>query len=153
MATIHLSESTTATPAQIVAALTDFGPERSEVFGRSAAEYLEVHGQGPGWADVTEGSVGIWERLAYDWTDPGRVTMTTTDSNTWGGASGHTYTLTAQPDGTTRVDVVVVREGKGVKGKLIGGLLRVMGARLLGQGLKQTVRAIEARAAGPASSS
>jgi polyketide cyclase/dehydrase/lipid transport protein len=150
MATIHLTETTTATPEQVVSALTDFGPERSKIFGRSAAEYLKVHDQGPGHADVTEGSAGVWERLTYDWTDPSRITMTTTDSNTWGGASGHTYTLTRQPDGTTKVDVEVVREGKNLKGKLIGTLLRVMGPRLLGQGLAQTIKAIEARNAGPA---
>ena len=45
--------------------------------------------------------------------------MTTTDSNVWGGGSGHTYTLTRQPDGTTDVDVVVVREGKNLKGRVI----------------------------------
>jgi hypothetical protein len=39
-------------------------------------------------ADVTEGSGGIWERLHYDWSDPNRVVLTTSDSNVWGGASG-----------------------------------------------------------------
>jgi hypothetical protein len=63
-------------------------------------------------ADVTEGSRGIWERLHYDWSDPNHVTLTTTDSNTWGGASGYVYTLSLRPDGTTNVDVVIVREGK-----------------------------------------
>lgn len=38
------------------------------------------------------------------------LNVTTTDSNLWGGDSGHTYTLTRQPNGTTDVDVVVVRE-------------------------------------------
>jgi hypothetical protein len=33
-------------------------------------------------------------------------------SNLWGGASGHTYTFTRQPNGTTDIDVVIVREGK-----------------------------------------
>jgi len=34
-----------------------------------------------------------------------------------GGASGHTYifTFTRQPNGTTGIDVVVVREGKNLK--------------------------------------
>src|SRR5262245_56058152 len=100
MPTIHLHDTTTATPEQFVAALTDFGPGRSESFGRSADDYLQVHEQSPGHADVTEGSGGIWERLEYDWTDPGHVVLTTTDSNTWGGHSGHTYTLTPQSDGT-----------------------------------------------------
>ncbi len=106
MATIHLHQTTTATPGQFVAGLTDFGPGRKELFPNSADGYLKVHDQGPDWADVTEGSNGIWERLRYDWSNPGRITMTTTDSNTWGGHSGHTYTLTPRPGGSTDVDVV-----------------------------------------------
>ena len=33
---INFNETTTATPEQFVAALTDFGPDRSEIFGNSA---------------------------------------------------------------------------------------------------------------------
>ena len=102
MTTIHLHKTTTATPEQVLAGLTDFGPGREEIFGRSADSYLKVHQRGPHDADVTEGSSGIWERLHYDWTDPHRVVMTTTDSNLWGGASSHTYTLTRQPTGSDR---------------------------------------------------
>jgi hypothetical protein len=145
MTTIRLHETTTATPEQLVAAITDFGPGRSEIFGRSADDYLEVHDRGPTSADVTEGSSGIWERLHYDWSDPNRIVMTTTDSNTWGGTSGHTYTFTRRSDGTTDLDAVVVRDGKNLKGKLIGGLLAVSGKRVLGKGLAKTVKAIEAR--------
>src|SRR5215470_737472 len=54
MSTIHLHESTTATPEQFVAGLTDFGPGRSKLFGNSADEYLKVHSRGPSEADVTE---------------------------------------------------------------------------------------------------
>ena len=145
MATIHLHQRTTATPGQFVAGLTDFGPGRSELFGNSADGYLKVHSRGPAEADVTEGSRGVWERLRYDWSDPRRVTMTTTDSNVWGGRSGHTYTLTPRPDGTTDVDVVVVREGKNLKGRLFEILLVTGGKRVLGQALATTVKAIEAR--------
>jgi hypothetical protein len=73
MTTIHLSQTTTATPEQFVAGLTDFGPGRSTLFGNSADGYLKVHDRGPGRADVTEGSRGVWERLHYDWSDPNRV--------------------------------------------------------------------------------
>jgi hypothetical protein len=145
MATIHLRQTTTATPEQFVAGLTDFGPGRSKLFGNSADQYLKVHDQGPGHADVTEGSRGIWERLHYDWSDPHRIIMTTTDSNTWGGRSGHTYTLTQQPNGTTDVDVVVVREGKNIKGRVVGIGLGIAGKRILGKALRNTVKAIEAR--------
>ena len=145
MPTIHFKETTTATPEQFVAAVTDFGPRRSDIFGYSAAGYLEVHDQSPGHADVTEGSNGIWERLDYDWSDPDRVVMTTTDSNVWGGRSGHTYTLTRKPDGTTDVDVVVVREGRNLKGRMLGLAVGILGARVLGKAFGKTLRAIEAR--------
>jgi hypothetical protein len=145
MATIHLKQTTTATPEQFLAGLTDFGPGRSKLFGNSADEYLKVHDQGPRQADVTEGSRGIWERLHYDWSDPNRVTMTTTDSNIWGGRSGHTYTFTRQPNGTTDVDVVVVREGKNLKGRVLAVVLATIGKRVLATALGKTVKAIEAR--------
>ena len=145
MSTIHLHQNTTATPEQFLAGLTDFGPGRSKLFGNSADGYLKVHDQGPSQADVTEGSGGIWERLHYDWADPNRVVLTTTDSNLWGGASGHTYTLTRRPDGTTDVDAVVVREGKNLKGRLLAILLRAGGQRILARALEKTARAIEAR--------
>ena len=145
MSTFHLHQTTTSTPEQYIAALTDFGPGRSKIFGNSADQYLKVHNLGPSQADVTEGSSGIWERLHYDWSDPRRVTMTTTDSNVWGGHSGHTYNLTPQPDGTTDVDVVVVREGKNLKGKLFALALPAVGQLVLGKALATTVKAIEAR--------
>jgi hypothetical protein len=145
MSTIHLNQTTTATPEQFLAALTDFGSGRSTIFGRSADDYLVVHDQRPTEADVTEGSGGVWERLHYDWSDPHRVAMTTTDSNVWGGASGHTYTFTRRPDGTTAVDAVVVRDGKNLKGRLLGLLLGIVGKRVLGSELAKTAKAIEAR--------
>jgi len=145
MSTIHLHQTTTSTPEQFVAGLTDFGPGRQKLFGTSSDEYLKVHDQGPTEADVTEGSGGVWERLHYDWSDPDRVVMTTTDSNLWGGHSGHTYTFKRNPDGTTDLDAVVVREGKNVKGRALGLVLGVFGKRVLGKALGNTVKAIEAR--------
>jgi hypothetical protein len=145
MATIHFNQTTSSTPEQFVSALTDFGPGRSELFGNSADDYLEVHDRGPAWADVTEGSGGVWERLHYDWSDPNRVVMTTTDSNVWGGASGHTYTFTRNSDGTTDVDAVVIREGKNLKGRVLGLVLGTAGKRVLATAFGKTVKAIEAR--------
>ena len=63
---IHFHQTTTLTPEQYIAGLTDFGPGRSKLFGNSADEYLKVHHLGRTDADVTEGSGGIWERLHYD---------------------------------------------------------------------------------------
>src|ERR1700756_274110 len=143
MSTIHMHKTTTSTPEQFLAALIDFGPGRSKLFGNSADDYLKVHHRGPSEADVTEGSCGIWERLHYDWSDPNHVVLTTTDSNVWGGASGHTYTFTRHPDGTTDIDVVVVREGKNLKGRLLGFVLRTIGRRVLEKAFKNSIKVLE----------
>ena len=148
MPTLHFTEQTTATPDQLVAGITDFGPGRSELFGNSADDQLKVHDKGVDHADVTEGSGGVWERLSYDWSDPRRVVMRTTDSNIWGGRSGHTYTLIPQPDGTTVLDAVVVREGKNVKGRIVGLLLGTVGKGALRKALRNTLAAIEERDGG-----
>jgi hypothetical protein len=145
MSTIHMHQTTTVTPEQFVAALTDFGPGRSKLFGNSADDYLKVHHQGPTEADVTEGSGGVWERLHYDWSDPNHVVMTTTDSNLWGGRSGHTYNFTRRPDGRTDLDAVVVRQGKNFKGRMLGLVLGTVGKRVLVKALGNTVKAIEDR--------
>ncbi len=145
MSTIHFHRITGLTPEQYVAGLTDFGPDRSKLFGNSADEYLKVHQLSRTQADVTEGSGGIWERLHYDWSDPNHVVLTTTDSNVWGGASGHTYTFTSQPDGTTDIDVVVIREGKNLKGRLLGLVLGTIGSSVLERAFIESVKAIEVR--------
>jgi hypothetical protein len=150
MSTIHFNQRTTLTPEQYVAGLTDFGPGRSKAFGNSADEYLKVHSKGTHSADVTEGSGGIWERLHYDWSDPNRVVLTTTDSNTWGGASGYVYTFPRQPNGTSAIDVVIVREGKTLKGKVLGLVLGTVGRSVLKKAFENSVKAIEARSSGAA---
>jgi hypothetical protein len=142
---IHFHQTTTLTPEQYVAGLTDFGPGRAKLFGNSADEYLKVHSHSRSEADVTEGSGGIWERLHYDWSDLNRVVLTTTDSNAWGGASGHTYIFTRQPNGTTDIDLVVVREGKNLKGRVLGFVLRTIGRNVLEKAFENSVKAIEAR--------
>ena len=150
MATLHFTQTTTSTPEQFVAGLTDFGPDRAKLFGNSDDDYLKVHSSGTAEADVTEGSGGVWERLHYDWSDANRVVLTTTDSNVWGGHSGYAYRLTDLEDGTTEVDVVVVREGKNFKGHLLAGVLGTVGKGKLRKAFADSVRAIEERTGGPA---
>src|SRR4030095_15160512 len=100
---------------------------------------------GPAESDVTEVSGAIWERLHYDWSDPNRVVMTTTDSNLWGGASGHTYTFTRRPDGQTDMNAVVVRDGKNLTGRLHGFGMGTIGRGVLERAFENSVKAIEAR--------
>jgi hypothetical protein len=144
-AEIHFHLTTTLTPLHFIAGLIDFRPGRQKLFSNSADEYLKVHRLGPLEADVTEGSIGIWERLYYDWSDPNHVVLTTVDSNVWGGTSGHTYTFSRQADGKTDIEVVITREGKDFKGRVLGFVLKTIGKRVLERAFKNSVKAIEAR--------
>ena len=48
------------------------------------AKHFVVHDEGEEFADVTEGiwiTVLFWERSRYDWSEPGAVSATVTDSN------------------------------------------------------------------------
>ena len=150
MSTLHMHATTNATPEEFIAALTDFGPGRSTLFGNSDDGFLQVHELGDDHADVTEGSGGVWERLAYDWTNPRHVVATTTDSNTWGRNSGHTYELTPRDDGTTDVDYTVVREGKNLHGRFLGIVLGTVGKSVLTKAFQSSITAIDARTGQPA---
>jgi hypothetical protein len=63
----------------------------------------------------------------------------------WGGASGHTYTFTRHPNGTTDIDVDVVREGKNIKGRVLGFVLGSIGRGVLEKAFENSVKAIETR--------
>src|SRR5215469_4266500 len=66
-------------------------------------------------------------------------------SESWG-QGGYTYTFTRRDDGMTDVDVVVVvPEGKNLKGRLVGLVVGTVGKRFLVHRFQKTVRAIEAR--------
>jgi hypothetical protein len=145
MSTIVLHRTTTLTPEQYIAGLVDFGPGRSKIFGNSADDCLKVHSQSGSQADVTEGSGGIWERLHYDWSDPNHVVLKTTDSNTWGGASGHTYNFTRRPDGRTDIDAVVVRDGKNLRGYFLSFVLKTVGKGVLEKAFDDSIKVLEAR--------
>lgn len=146
MCTIHLKSKTTLTPEQFIAGLTDFGEDRSELFRRSAQDYLVVHRLGPTEADVTEGTAHVWEHLHYDWSDPHHIVVKTVYSNIWGGPSGYTYRLTPSGDGRTTIRLALVREGKNSEGRLLAAMLRTLGRVGLGRDLAYSIRAIEAKA-------
>jgi len=83
----------------------------------------------------------VWQAM----TDPLHVVLTTTDSNTWGGASGHTYNFTRRPDGLTDIEYVVVREGKTLKGRVLSAVFGTIGKGVLKKAFVHSVKAIEAR--------
>jgi hypothetical protein len=135
MARIHFHLDTRLAPGAVLAAITDFGPRRAQVWPNIDDQHFQLHDQGPGWAEVTEGSSvagGVWEREKYTWDASTRaVAVETIDSNTWGPGSRWDYKLTATAQGGTEVEVTVERHGKGWKGRLIELGLAAAGAGML----------------------
>ena len=87
--TVH----TRLTPSDVLALLTDFGPDRASR-GRTSTTHISRCTTGPDWAEVTEGNELGWERERYTWdAAAGTVTIETLESNLWGPGSGWRYQL------------------------------------------------------------
>ena len=146
MPTIHFELQSPLAPAAVVAGLTDFGPGRAEVWPNVDSDHFQLHDQGPGWAEVTEGSSvagGVWERERYTWDGTaGTVAVETLDSNTWGPGSRWDYRITPGAGAGSRVEVTVVRNGKGLKGSLLGVALAIAGAGTLRSQMEQALARI-----------
>jgi hypothetical protein len=140
MPTVAVTVSSPLPPDAVLHILTDFGPERAKAWPGVDADSLQLHGSGPDWADVTEGNKVGWERERYTWDAvAGTVSAVTTDSNLWGPGSRWDYQLTPEGAGT-RVAVTLQRRGKGVKGKLIGALLPLVGPRMITASLSRALQ-------------
>ncbi|MEA2655921.1 MAG: hypothetical protein QOI23_1286 [Chloroflexota bacterium] len=143
MAQIHFRLETMQPPAAVLAALTDFGPRRAKVWPNIDEKHFRVHSQGPGWAEVTEGSSvagGVWEREKYSWdASKGTVSVETLDSNTWGPGSRWDYLITPASGGGSEIAVTVKRLGKGLKGRLIELGLMAAGTRMLRTQMEQAM--------------
>ena len=143
MAQVHFRLHTKLAAAEVLAALTDFGPRRAKVWPNIVDQHFKVHDHGPGWAEVTEGSSvagGVWEREKYSWDAArGTVSVETLDSNTWGPGSRWDYQVTPASGGGSDVDVTVKRLGKGLKGRLIELGLLAAGAGMLRSQMEKAI--------------
>lgn len=143
MARVHFRLETSLAPSAVLAVITDFGPRRAQVWPNIDDQHFQVHDQGPGRAEVTEGSSvagGVWERERYTWdATTGTVAVETIDSNTWAIGSRWDYKLTPTAHGGTEVDVTVERHGKGWKGRLIELALAAIGERTLRSQMEQAL--------------
>ena len=151
MGRAHVRAHGSFPPEQFVAALTDFGAGRSEIWGNSSPRHLAVHDRGPTWAEVTEGSDaggGVWQRLRYDWSSPGVVRLTVLDSNAFGPGSSWTYRLEADGSGTA-IDLTIVRVPTTTRGRVLDVVLALGGSLYFGRDLRRSVRRIEARLSSP----
>jgi hypothetical protein len=134
MPTITFTVDTRIPPETLVQALTDFSPDRPKRWRNIDPDYYKVHGLGENWAEVTEGSGfagGVWERTRYDWSQPGLVTATVQESNSFAPGSFWKYQIAPDGKGGSRVTCTVLRIGKGAKGRVVAMLAGLFGKRVL----------------------
>ena len=124
---------TRATPEEVVGLLTDFSPDRPKRWPALSERWYEVYDVGVSTADVREGQEKptLWAREAYDWSTPGTVTWTVTDSSDLAPGSFVTLAATPSPDGGSEVHCTWERSAKSVKGKAIMVLMSVAGRKML----------------------
>ena len=149
MPRVHVVAETTAPPERVLEAARDFSERRAELWPDVYVEHLELHGAGATWAEVTEGNpwpIGfVWERLRYDWSDPGLVKGTVVDSNIF--RPGSTWEIRATPvaGGGSRVELTAVRHLKGVKGTLLVPVFPLgLARRTVGEHLRHFLSKVEA---------
>ena len=119
MPTVRVAADTHIAPEIVLDAARDFSARRAELWPDVHVEHLHIHEIGETFAEVTEGNpwpIGhVWERLRYDWSEPGSVKGVVTDSNIF--APGSTWELHATPrNGGSRVEILAVRNLRGLKG-------------------------------------
>jgi hypothetical protein len=114
---VHVTAESTASPDEVLEAARDFSPRRAELWRDVYIEHVTIHDRGETWADVTEGNpwpIGlVWERLRYDWSEPGTLKGRVIDSNIF--RSGSTWEIRATPRiaGGSRVEILAVRDLRG----------------------------------------
>ena len=142
MTTVHFAISSTLPPERILAALTDFSSERLKLYANSDKKYYRVHSVGATEADVTEGTQflgGVWERVRYDWSRPGTLTISTKESNAFTTASFWRYEITPDGQGGSQVDFTLRRVSKNMKGRVVAWLARIFWRRVFRRDLRRTL--------------
>jgi hypothetical protein len=152
MAHVVTDVDTTASPEQVIGALTDFSPRRLELWPNIDRAHYRVDKRGEQSAEVTEGSPafgGIWERARYDWSRPGTVRLDVQDSNAFEPGSFWMYEVTPGANGGSHVHMEFDRRPRNFKGWFVGGLLSLFGRQIFTKSLGETLKRIESSARGP----
>ena len=145
MPSTHFTVHTSLSPSEVLTLFTDFGPDRASRWPNIDEAHFQVHDQGPDWAEVTEGTAMGWERERYSWdAAAGTVTIDTLDSNLWGSGSSWHYQLAPTADGTD-VHVTLNRVPSSWRGRIVGALIPLVGARALGRQFQSLLRKAESR--------
>ena len=135
MTTIDLMLDSSLAPAETLRAAHDVSHRREKVSPAVSVRRMTVHELGDTWADVTEGTragpIVNWERCRYDWSQPGSVKATVTDSNVYAFPGSSWEMRATVVDSGSRVEMIWVREfARRPRGKIFGFLFDRFGERI-----------------------
>ena len=156
MLNVHVERETSAPSELVLDMLREPSPERrGEIWSNVAPKHFTLHDAGSDFLDVTEGTfiVGVfWERSRHEWTEPGAVVSTVSESNVFKPGSRVELRATPREGGGSRVEFVLQREFRpGVKGRIAATVNHLGGPRLFGWYLGTALKALEKRSAVPPS--
>jgi hypothetical protein len=148
ISTVTVEVHSTLPPERVLLAARDFSSRRFEVFPAVQKKYFIVHEVGTTFADVTEGTragpIVNWERCRYDWSKPGSVTATVTDTNIYSIPESN-WELKATPEGDgSRVEMIWTRGfNRRPKGRLFGWVFPRFGQKLFGTYAREIIDNLE----------
>lgn len=151
MVDMQVERDTSLAPDLVLSSIKEQSLERrNEIWSNVTPSLSEVHDTGPDFLEITEGTrvAGVfWERVRYEWPDPGRVTGRVIDSNVF--KPGSLFELRAEPGegGGARVAMSIRREFQpGPRGLIAATINHLGGKRLFGWYLGTALKALEKRA-------
>jgi hypothetical protein len=142
MARIHYEADGAVSAERFIAALTDFSERRPELWPNLDARYFELHALGETWAEVTEGTDvlgGIWAREHYDWSEPGLVRLRLVEAIDFRPGTLIDYHVSERPDGGCHVSVDFQRIATSLRGRFVGVVVQLTGARRFAADLHETL--------------
>jgi hypothetical protein len=147
MARIHYEADGDIPPDRFIAALTDFSSRRPELWPNLSPAYFKVNELSDTWADVQEGTAilgGVWARERYDWSEPGRVTLTLIESPSFRPGTVIDYHVTGRAGGGCHVSVDFQRIATSLSGRVVGAAVQLGGRRRFTADLRETLARIAA---------
>jgi hypothetical protein len=150
VARIHYDADGPVSPERFIATLTDFSERRPELWPSLDAKFFKVHELGPTWAEVTEGTDvlgGVWARERYDWSEPGFVRLELLESADFRPGTLIEYRVTPGPGAGCHVAVKFHRIATSPRGRFVGAVVQLTGARRFGHDLYVTLERLGRTAA------
>ncbi|MEA2432740.1 MAG: hypothetical protein QOG54_197 [Actinomycetota bacterium] len=138
---------TTLPPQVVIDALTDFSEKRPEIWPGIDPVLYEVRSVGETQAEVKEGSIvagmKIWSIEHYDWSVPGIVRWTVTESN-FSNPGSHLIATVTPSDVGSHIHIKWSRTGSNLFGKVLLGMIKLMNGRPVASLIRKGLDKMEA---------